>query len=378
VRLTAHVEPTHKRRRILGSVDVSPVTARHGHPRQSTRAITCSWERLYPPLLSSGPHAVDPQTHLGLALKLPEFTTVSTEVLRAVASSHKLDADGPLVQLPETGIFNAVYLLGEHHVLRIPRNHPKHIEALYREAIAVPAARQAGVRTPALVVFDDTCDLVSVPYVIYERVHGETLAELDLEPLPAADVWRELGRDLARLHAVTAGDLAAPLSSQKALPDPRELVASRSSDGWFTSSEARWLLAWLDRLAPMALTPVPSRVLHGDSQATNVMVTPDPLRYVAVIDWGSAGWGDAAEGFAGVPLRAVPFMLQGHRYLTALDHDDSAEARILWRHLQLGLFALPRGTVPGRSWAERPLAMLFEILRFFLADPDERWADLAP
>jgi hypothetical protein len=108
------------------------------------------------------------------------------------------------------------------------------------------------------------------------------------------------------------------------------------------------------------------------------MVTPDPLRYVAVIDWGSAGWGDAAEDFAGVPLRAVPFMLQGHRYLTALDHDDSAEARILWRHLQLGLFALPRGAVPGRSWAERPLAMLFEILRFFLADPDERWADLAP
>ena len=66
--------------------------------------------------------------------------------------------------------------------------HKGDIEALYREAIAVPAARQAGVRTPALVVFDDTRDLVSVPYVIYERVHGETLAELDLEPLPAADV----------------------------------------------------------------------------------------------------------------------------------------------------------------------------------------------
>jgi aminoglycoside phosphotransferase (APT) family kinase protein len=321
---------------------------------------------------------VDPQTHLGLALKLPEFTTVSTEVLRAVASRHGLEADGPLVQLPETGIFNAVYLLGEHHVLRIPRDHPKHIEALYREAIAVPAARQAGVRTPELLVFDDTCDLVSVPYVIYERVHGETLADLEPEPLPAADVWRELGRDLPRLHAVTAGDLAAPLPSQLAPPDPRELVESRSRDGWFTSSEARWLLTWLDRLAPMALVSVPSRVLHGDSQATNVMVSPKPLRYVAVIDWGSAGWGDAAEDFAGVPLRAVPFMLQGHRDFTALDDDDSAEARVLWRHLQLGLLTLPRGAVPGRSWAERPLAMLFEILRFFLAEPGVRWADLGP
>jgi aminoglycoside phosphotransferase (APT) family kinase protein len=263
-------------------------------------------------------------------------------------------------------------------VLRIPRNHPKHIEALYREAIAVPAARQAGVRTPARVVLDDTCDLVDVPYVIYERVHGVTLANVELAPHVSGWQWLELGRDLARLHAVTAGDLAAPLSTQKALPDPRELVESRSSDGWFTSSEARWLVAWLDRLVPMALTPVPSRVLHGDSQASNVMVRTNPLRYLAVIDWGSAGWGDAADDFAGVALRAVPFMLQGHRDLAPLDDDDSGEARILWRHLQLGLFTLPRGAVPGRSWAERPLAMLFEILRFFLAVPGEPWAQLAP
>jgi len=128
----------------------------------------------------------------------------------------------------------------------------------------------------------------------------------------------------------------------------------------------------------MALTPVPIRVLHGDSQATNVMVIPDPLRYMMVIDWGSAGWGDAAEDFACVPLRAVPFMLQGHPDLTAFDDDNSAEARILWRHLQLGLLTLPRAAVPGRSWSERPLAMLFEIFRFFLAEPGERWADLAP
>jgi aminoglycoside phosphotransferase (APT) family kinase protein len=301
-----------------------------------------------------------------------------TEVLQAVASRHGLEADRPPVQLPETGIYNAVYLVGEQHVLRIPRNHPKHIEALYREAIIVPAARQAGVRTPALVVFDDTCELVSVPYVIYERVRGETLASLELEPLPAADVWRELGRDLARVHGVTAGELVAPLTSQKALPDPRELVELRSSDGWFTSSEARWLVAWLDRIALITITPVASRVLHGDSQATNVMVNANPLSYLAVIDWGSAGWGDAADDFAGVPLRAVPFMLQGHRDLATLDHDDSAEARILWRHLQLGLLTLPRGAVPGRSWAERPLAMLLEILRFFLADPGGRWAHLAP
>lgn len=248
-----------------------------GHPLSPNRSTRVDYHRV-------------PTTRgaTGWALRLPDFTTVPTEVLHEVASRHGLDANAPCVQLPETGIFNAVYLLGEHHVLRIPRNHPQHIEALYREAIAVPAARQVGVRTPALVVFDDTCDLVSVPYVVYERVRGETLASLELDPLAAADVWRELGRGLARVHAITAAELAAPLSLQKPLPDPRELVELRSSDGWFTSSETRWLVAWLDSLAPVTLRPVPSRVLHGDSQATNVMVNPNPLTYLVVIDWGSA------------------------------------------------------------------------------------------
>ena len=119
----------------------------------------------------------------------------------------------------------------------------------------------------------------------------------------------------------------------------------------------------------MCSTEIRRRQISGSVQS--------PPQYVAVIDWGSAGWGDAAEDFAGVPLRAAPFMLQGHRDFAALD-DDSAEARILWRHLQLGLLTLPRGAVPGRSWAERPLAMLFEIFRFFLAEPGVRWADLGP
>jgi len=100
------------------------------------------------------------------------------------------------------------------------------------------------------------------------------------------------------------------------------------------------------------------------------MVNADPLMYVAVIDWGAAALGDAANDFAGVPLRAVPFMLQGHRDVVSLDDDENAEARILWRHLQLALFTLPRGAEPGRSWAERPLAMLLEVLRFSL-DPSD-------
>jgi len=304
-------------------------------------------------------------------VRLPAETDVSVEVLNTIATRHGVDTGG-CTRLADAGIFNTVYLLGEQLVLRVPRAHPGHVDALYREAVVVPAARRAGVRTPSLVALDDTRVLLPVPYAIYERVPGQTLASVELDPAHAAPVWRELGHDLASVHGVTV-DL---LPEQEALPDPRELLEPRAHEGWFTGAEARWLNSWLDRLALLAPPPAGRCVLHGDSQATNVMVQTNPVAYRAVIDWGSAAWGDAANDFAGVPLRAVPFMLEGHRDLAPLE--PGIEARIVWRHLQLALLTLPRGAVPGRSWAERPLAMLLEIVRFFLARPGGAWADLGP
>ena len=109
---------------------------------------------------------------------------------------------------------------------------------------------------------------------------------------------------------------------------------------------------------------------------TNVMVRPDLPTYLALIDWGACGWGDAAHDFAGIPLRAVPFMLEGYREVAPLPEDETAEARILWRHLQISLYLLGRPPQPGLSWAERPAAMLLEIMRFFLGSPGRPWTDL--
>ena len=128
--------------------------------------------------------------------------------------------------------------------------------------------------------------------------------------------------------------------------------------------KARWLGRWLEEIPPVALTSVPERLLHGDVQATNVMVRPALLEYQALIDWGGSGWGDPAHDLAGFPFRAVPWVLAGYREV-APDEDETMEARIPWRHLQLALFNLQRPAQPGRSWAERPAGMLLEFLRFF-------------
>ncbi len=215
--------------------------------------------------------------------------------------------------------------------------------------------------------------------MIFERVIGRTLGLLDWEPEEIPRIWNELGRDLALLHLnVHMDGPVGHLPQAEALTDPRTLADDRATDGWLTGLEVRWLTGWLERLAPAALTPLPQRMLHLDVQATNIIVDPNAMEYRALLDWGCAGLGDPAWDFAGMPLRAAPAMLDGHRSIAPLDGDDYVEARILWRIMQLALATLPRGPVPGMSWGERPLAWLLEVFRFFAEPVGARWQDLRP
>lgn len=317
-------------------------------------------------------------------LTLPPHTPLSAAALRAIAARHQIAGvdEASLAPLTQTGMINAVYPFGPHFVLRVPRNHPAHVAQLQRERTAVPAARAAGVRTPALVAFDDSLDLLPVPYAIYERIAGTPLELLQRDVRAAPDVWRQVGRDLGRLHAgVTRTSPAAGLSEGASTTDPRLLAERRAAEGWFTPMEAAWLLRWLERLAPAALAPVPLCLVHADTQPTNIMVLAQddkPPVYEALIDWGCAHWGDDATDIACAPLGAAPFLLEGHRQVAPLTLDDTAEARILWRNWQILLDTLPRGAVPGFSWGENPVARLVDTLRFFAAQPAGHWAEWQP
>ena len=129
-------------------------------------------------------------------------------------------------------------------------------------------------------------------------MHGETLGLLDQEPGDSPAAWRELGRDLALLHTHVTAQWADRRSRDSGLPDPRPWLDQIAQEGYFTPMEARWLLSWLDWLAPAALASTPRCFLHGDIQTTNMLVRAGSLDYLAVIDWGSAGWGDPAWDFA--------------------------------------------------------------------------------
>lgn len=309
-------------------------------------------------------------------MPLPDFPTITPEALAVIAERHQASH---VRELPELGMFNGIFALGDDFILRVPRDNPFPISKTYKEQVAVVAARAAGVRTPAIITFDDSLELIAAPYAVYERVRGETLETLGLEADQTPEVWRELGRDFARLHhGVTktgaVGEIEAP-----DYPDPRKLADELAKKGYFTKLEARWLQGWLERLAPAVQRPITKRFLHGDPQGTNVMVG-STWSYLAVLDWGSAKWGDPAWDFVNVPFSAVPFMLEGYREVAPLlgDEDGTAEARILWRTLGSALDSVAGPPLPKRSWAERPLSVLLTLVRFLLSSDQPAWLQWLP
>lgn len=243
-----------------------------------------------------------------MSTKLPSFPLVAAATLQEIARRH---GECDVRRLPQVGMFNAVYALGDNLILRIPRQHPDFVAATQREAVASPLAKKAGVRTPTLVEYDHSLSLLSVPFLIYERVHGETLELLGLEPEATPEVWRELGRDYAKLHHGVGRTAENTHLEAPPFEPPHPLVERLATRGTFTSREAAWLIGMLECLEPAMRLGVSKVFCHGDSQGTNVMISAGPHDYLALIDWGSATWADPAHEPAGLPLRALPYLLEG-------------------------------------------------------------------
>jgi aminoglycoside phosphotransferase (APT) family kinase protein len=309
-------------------------------------------------------------------MKLPPFPDLSPAVLQRIAEHHGL-AGQRITRMPEIGIFNAVFQIGARHVLRIPRHQKAFTAALRKESLVAPAARAAGIQTPELIAFGEDMSLLPVPYAIYAFVDGRTLGLLESDRPAFRPIWGAVGADLARLHTLVEPEGALAKLTIEALPDPRDLTGLLAEQGYFTKSEGRWLRDWLELLAP-ALARAPRRLLHGDVQAMNIIASIDPPSYVALLDWGAAGCGDPAWDFAGMPLRVVPAMLEGYQGVAPIEDLPSFTARILWRQIQVALFLLQREPQPNRSWAERPIGALLDIMRFLLANPAGPWERWRP
>lgn len=292
------------------------------------------------------------------------YPDLSSAELEAIARKHGLPL-GPWEALPIRGIVNRVYAC-EDAILRIPRNEPDALRDTMTESMAVPLAMASGIRTPALLAFDNDRDVVGVPFGAYARIHGDVILEAlpgEAERLIACE---KLGEDLALLHS-SVPRIADPhgILDVPEPDDPREHLASLERDGFLAVEEAIWLGRWIDHLEPAFAFEKPEVFCHWDLHELNVLVdhAGDPW----LIDWGDAGYGDPAEEFGVFPLAGIPSMLEG--YLREREVDEGFAGRLLWAQLCL---ALRRAARPASAdgYAPGPFTRVIRLWQFCVDAPE--------
>jgi aminoglycoside phosphotransferase (APT) family kinase protein len=297
-------------------------------------------------------------------------TRITREQLERIAGKHACSRQVQRVE--SIGFINDVWQLGEDLILRIPRPGPSLWET-WNERAAAPAAAESGIRTPRLVAFDGDLDVVDVPFTIYERIDGRALSFTShRDKADVAGLYRTLGAQLATLHSGVSECAELRTTTERcggrgSTDDGLAGIDDFLSRGRLSEPICAWLRDRMTRFAPAveASTGL-HRFLHHDLSPDNVLAHDGDIS--GIVDWGEATWGDPTFDLAHVPPRALPFVVEGYRRVAPFDQDDTAEARILWDHLDLSRWrAIDR---EPREWRRSRLARALEL---FAAATD--WPD---
>ena len=157
------------------------------------------------------------------------------------------------------------------------------------EAALVRAARAGGVLAPEVVGELHADDALGTGYVM-KRVEADVSPAKILAD-PPAPLIRDIARELARIHAISAGwsPLLPTMDTKAALGELKARFLAYGGDRPILALAIRWLEDHL----PAPVAPV---LVHGDFRMGNLMVDRDGL--AAVLDWEIAHFGDAHEDLA--------------------------------------------------------------------------------
>ena len=202
----------------------------------------------------------------------------------------------------ETWSFDAVASDGTTHPLVLRRDPPGSSRTgMGREAVLFAAASATGVPVPPVVAASDDAGVLGSPFLVMERVEGETIPRKILRDEEYASararLARQCGEILARIHAI-------PVDSIPGLAGGDQVEQYRSIlDAVGQPHPAFELgLRWLDANRP----PVgPDAVVHGDFRNGNLIVGPEGVR--AVLDWELAHRGDPVEDLGWLCVKSWRF-----------------------------------------------------------------------
>ena len=230
--------------------------------------------------------------------QIPQDWARLTEYL----ASHDmtLDKNSPPLQF-SSGFGNLNYLISVDGIPRVLRRPPmgeiqpgsndmireSHIlSQLWKEFPLAPRCKH---------VCEDP-NILGAPFFLMEYRPGLVIGGSIPDRL-AKNVGLELGRmmakQLATLHAIRPEDV-----NLDTLGNPGGFLA-RTLKGWTKRAKAAWtgntpanLKSLIDWLEPRIVSDASSALLHNDFKLDNIILNPDTLKPIAVIDWDMGTRGD--------------------------------------------------------------------------------------
>ena len=202
----------------------------------------------------------------------------------------------------QTWSFDAVARDGAVRPLILRRDPPEAPSGgMSVEARAMQAARSAGVPEPEIIAYGDDIATVDAPYIVMERVEGETLARRILRDEAYARVRPRLaeqcGEILARIHVIPLDEVPG-LEHHDVLAELRDTIRSFED----ASPALELGLRWLEEHRP---PPADQVVVHGDFRNGNLVIGQEGLR--AVLDWELVHRGDPMQDLGYMCVRAWRF-----------------------------------------------------------------------
>lgn len=236
------------------------------------------------------------------------------------------------VRLTTNGIANHIYAT-PNFILRIPTNHPEANSDAFTESIAAPLARLNGIKTPKLICFDNSYRILNKTYSIWERIHGETLGEID-NYLNYYNTWKEIGFELGKLHI-----------NIKSCHDPKGWLDNPDRD--YTKDmiiqslvnskyKSLYLLKLVENKYTDKTFSYKKCFVHGDTNQFNFICKKSD-KLLSIIDWGDSGWGDPAIDFYMIPIEVLGNVLDGYNKIAGINIDFDFIYRIILDKIWIGI-----------------------------------------
>lgn len=189
---------------------------------------------------------------------------------------------------------------GVRHALILRTGPPDDMHAgMELEAAVQQRAATAGAPVPHILAASNSPATLGNPYLICNRIGGETIVRRihrALDDAGRARLLRQCAEALAAIHRASPDGMGLTQTDQ--LAEWRD----RLDDMGDTTATFEWAFRWLAANRP---PPTPPRLVHGDFRMGNLIVDESGL--AAVLDWELVHIGEAYEDLAWFCIRAWRF-----------------------------------------------------------------------